>query len=254
LKKILAIIMLVVLLLTTATGCGMLKKAKDFKDGIGDIIDNIDNNDPDNGDVDDPDDPGDVPIFTGQVFYPQSYKDVINKFQEFGYIWTSVDGDGNSSDWSIYYRVEGTEEVDGVETQVISVTKVEGETNHYKFWFDDELNCVKALANEEEIDVWNAAVLTMLIQTYVNYVLLTTAVVDEDGMIDTFARTLETERTEGSDLGNMDVYEFSSNFSTAISTYGLIDFDGDLVYVLIKQSVEGSVAYEEMSLSHAVTR
>jgi hypothetical protein len=267
-KKILAIILLVGLLVATP-GCGLLNKARDFKkglDGISDVIDDLKDLDDDLEDLDedldekigddgdDVEDSSDDPIFSGEVFHPEDWTEVMNMFKEFGYVWVSVDENGVSSEWSIYYKDLGSEEVDGVTAQVVSVTKVEGGTDTFKFWFDEEWECLRAEANGEDTGTWDAGVLSMLVQLYTNTVLLTTGVLDEDGTLDTSAFSLEDSRRESADVGSLEVYEISSKFTNFIYTYGLSEVNGQKIFATIKNSIKGSKASEEMRLTHANPR
>lgn len=254
-KKVLAMILVVGLLAFTVSGCGFLQKAKDIKDGlddIGDVIEDIEDDIED--DIDDNDDDTDS-VVDDPIYYPADFKELLAKYQEFGYKWNAVGEDGTTNNWSIHYLFEGTEEIDGVPTEIFTVTMVEyDETTVQKYWFNQDGECIKARADEQDIEVYSSAGFTMLTQLYVNYVYLTQGVLADDGTVDTFAYTLEDERSESSDLGDMDVYEFSSHFSPVIFTYGLMEIDGDLTFVYIKQTIPDSPVMEEMTVTHMVTR
>jgi hypothetical protein len=104
--------MLVMLLAVSASGCGLLGKAKDLKDGfdkiadaVGDLQDLVNDADDadDSDDADDDDDTNDT-LFFGEVFYPGDFKELISTFQEFGYVWTTVTAQNETSEWSFYYK------------------------------------------------------------------------------------------------------------------------------------------------------
>jgi len=268
LKKILALIVIAVMLITTVSGCGMLKKAKDIKDGLDGINDFVndledqfgdDTDDYDDNDDDDDDDDSDVvsSVFAHEVYYPQDSIAILEKFQEFGYSWEEKYEDGSENNFSLHYKSAGTEEVDGVSTEVFDVTHIEGEeTDQYRIWFNGEWEPIKATHNGEEMEAWEGAVLTFALSIYSNYVQLTQTVVDVTGELDTFSYSLDEQTSEVNIFGLMDIYQFSSIFSPVITTYGLVDLDDDGVqdFVMIKNIVKDSEHGWVMRVTHAVPR
>lgn len=247
-RKLIALLLVTGILVFALTGCGFLKTAKDIKDGLDDIGDII--GDPDDDDDDDEDE-GAETVFSGTAYYPEDSKTILRDFSEFGYEVSGEDEDGNSQFWSIHYVYEGDEEVDGDAASVLTVTKVEnGETLVETHWYNEDGRLVKAMKDGEEISDWEAITLGMFLGLYANKASLTTTVVDEDGKIKTFSYSLEDERSEGSDVGEMDVYEIKSKFVNVLHVYGLVEKAGDIYFVLLRSEVPGTDVFEQLLVTH----
>ncbi len=252
-KKLLALL-LVTTMLVAFTGCGFLDKAKDIKEGLDDIGNIFDELEDLPGFIDDDDDEDDAkPIVSGDVYFPESYTDLLAKYSEFGFEHTTVDEAGASIIFSFHFVHEGTEEVDGVDTEVFTVTKVENnETEVNKQWFDEEWQIVKVLKGEEILDEWYGIPVGMFGQIYVLNLLNSQMVVDADGYLEEMYK-LEEKGTESGSLGQMETYKISS-FLRTIQIHGYMDVDGEKTIVLIRKGVEGSKASEEMLVTHLVAR
>ena len=257
LKKLLAIL-LVIILVFVASGCGLLGKAKELKDGFDQIADDLQDiiSDDDNNDSNNDDDEDDIPLFDAQVFYPEDWTDVLNRFSEFGYAWTTVTSAGETTNWSFYYLSEGRGEIDGADTEIIKVVKFENnETREFIFWYDDDWNCVKAMEGNQEKEIYEGSLLGFFTQLYVNHVALTKMVIRDDATIDSFSHTFVSVGSEGADLGQgnkaITLYEILSNYGGITYTYGLTEIDGILTYVLVRHQGDSS---EEMRFTHLVPR
>lgn len=257
-KKTVAILLLFVLLVGTLSGCGLVKK---LLPDVSDIIDELpidkdpDDEDPNDEDPNDEDpndeDPndGDV-VVEGNIFYPADWKDILNRFAEFGFTHKEVRENGEESTWSFHYVSEGTEEIDGEETEVIKLTKVESSTEEYRIWFTSDWECVKFQKNGEDQDTWNSSVLSMLLSIYENSLLLTQVVLTTDGTIDDpSAYKLDEVTKEDTELGSLDLYSFSSLWTKYTFHYGFYE-DGDLYSALIRNALEGSDSYTELRITH----
>jgi len=253
-KKFLAVFLVVGMLATVLTGCSFLQKAKDISDNLDDIVNDLPGNNDDDDDDDDPGNNEDESIFSGTVYYPEGWGDPLKLFSEFGYEWTDKTENGSQL-WSIHFVYQDSEEVDGVPTDIMQVTKVEnGETVVETHWYNDEGNLVKAMAGEEEIDTWYAIPLTMLLSIYTNKVLLTSTVVAEDGILDAFGYTLEEKRTESSDVGQMSVYQIRSKLLPAIYIYGLVEKGGVQHFAKIRLEAPDSDIFEQVLVTAMETR
>ena len=153
-KKTVALLLLMVFLIATMSGCGLIKKFIP-----GDLDDLIPGEDPDTEDPDteepDTEEPGDGDVVVkGNIYYPTDEKDILNTFAEFGFTYKEVKEDGTESTWSMHYVSEGIEEVDGVDAEVILLTKVEGSTEETRIWFDSDWECLKLEIDGEEAEPW----------------------------------------------------------------------------------------------------
>lgn len=248
-KKLIALF-LVIALLSALTGCGSLGKAKDIKeglDGIGKIIDELDDL-PGIGDDDD-----DEPLFSGSVFLPENYIDLLAKYSEFGFEHTTVNEEEDSIIFSFHFVYEGSEEVDGVDTEAFTITKYENnETVVNKQWFDEDWQVVKVLQDEEVVDEWSGIPVGMLSQIYVLSVTNSQMVVDAEGYLEEMY-TLDEQDKENSPVGEMETYKISDILNTT-RTHGYIDVDGEKTIVLIRTGMQGSKASEELLVTHLAKR
>ncbi|MDD2282384.1 MAG: hypothetical protein PHT52_07170 [Eubacteriales bacterium] len=262
-KKYVALLLLMVFLVATLSGCGLIKKFipgdledlipsedPDGKDPDGEDpdVDDPDGDDPDSEDpdVEEPTD-GDV-VVEGNIFYPADWKDILNTFAEFGFTYKEVKEDGEESTWSMYYVSEGTEEVDGVEAEVIHFTKIEDSTEESRIWCDSDWNCIKLEVNGEEAEPWGNP-LGMFLMIYVNWVELTQMTLSTDGTIDTSEYKLEETSSESTEVGNLEVYSFASLWTTVVNHYGFHQ-DGDLYFALIRNTLKGSNQLSELRITH----
>gem|GEM_PF-1888512 len=262
-KKYVALLLLMVFLVATLSGCGLIKKFipgdledlipsedPDGKDPDGEDpgVDDPDGDDPDSEDpdVEEPTD-GDV-VVEGNIFYPADWKDILNTFAEFGFSYKEVREDGEESTWSMHYVSEGIEEVDGVDAEVILLTKVEGSTEETRIWFDSDWECLKLEIDGEEAEPWGNP-LGMLLMIYVNLVKLTQMTLATDGTIDTSAYKLEETSSESTELGSLDVYSFASLWTTVVNHYGFHQ-DGDLYFALIRNTIKGANQLLELRITH----
>jgi len=247
-KKVVALLLLMVFLVATLSGCGLIKKFIP-----GDLDDLIPGGDPDGEDPDGEDPDGEDPndgnaVVNGNIFYPQDWKDILNTFAEFGFTFKEVREDGEESTWSMFYVSQGIEEIDGVDAEVILLTKVEGSTEESKIWYDSDWNCLKLEVNGVEAETWGNP-LNMLLQIYVNSVKLTQTTLSTDGTIDASAYKLEETSSESTELGNLEVYSFASLWSKYVNHYGFCR-DGDLYFALIRNTVKDSNVLAELRLTH----
>lgn len=256
-KKAVALLLLMVFLVATLSGCGLIKKfiPGDLEDLIPEIPDgedpDVEDPDVEDPDVEDPDteDPGDGEVVVnGNIYYPADWKDIVNTFAEFGFSYKEVREDGEESTWSMHYVSEGIEEVDGVDAEVILLTKVEGSTEETRIWFDSDWNCLKLEIDGEEAEIW-ANPLSILLQIYVNWLEITKMTLSADGTIDTSAYKLEETSSESTELGTLEVYSFASLWTTVVNQYGFHQ-DGDLYFALIRNTIKGSNQLSEMRITH----
>lgn len=276
-RKGLAIFLIMVLLSVTISGCGILEKIQDVAGKI--IQENLNpedeptedpedpgdpgdepSDDPGDEPVDEPgDDPGNGPLFSETVFFPWLSEEIYERFQEFGYIWTFVYEDGQVSDWAMYYKVEGQENVGGIDAEHVSVTHTEyDETNEYEYWFDADMNCLKVTVNGAETAPEDAPTIAVLLSNYANAVGLASGVIFEDATYDAENYSLEDQRAESMDLNgesvSMEVYEFLQASDNITSTYGLTKIGDELVYIYFKHYNNDTTAYELLNVTHAVNR
>lgn len=248
-KKLIALL-LITGLLVMLTGCGFLDKANDISDGlddIGKIVDELE----DLPGLDDEDES--KPIISGNVFFPENYTDLLAKYGEFGYEHTTVNEEGESTLFSFHFVYEGTEEVNGVDTQVFTITKVENnETKVNKQWFDKDWTVVKVLEGEEILDEWSGIAVGMLGQIYVLKVQNSQMVVDGEGYLDEMY-TLEEQEKESGPVGEMETYKIRDILNTT-RTQGYIDVDGEKTFVLIRTGAESSKVMEELLVTHLAIR
>ena len=252
-KKTVALLLLMVFLIATMSGCGLIKK---FIPGdLDDLIpgEDPDTEDPDTEDPDteDPDteEPGDGDVVVkGNIYYPTDEKDILNTFAEFGFTYKEVKEDGTESTWSMHYVSQGIEEVDGVDAEVILLTQVEGSTDESKIWYDSDWNCIKLEVNGAEAETWGNP-LGMLLMIYVNQLLISQATLSNDGTIDTSAYKLEETSNESTELGSLEVYSFASLWTKYVNHYGFLQ-DGDLYFALIRNTLKGSNVLVELRLTH----
>lgn len=256
-KRVIIFILLAGLLVNVA-GCGLLQKAKQFKDGLdefGNIVDNINDNDWFNDDDDNDDDYGDddnqgQSAFGGVVWYPGDSFEILNRFQEFGYVWEETLEDGSPNNFSLHYRSE--DDIDGTVIYNVSTTETNKEDKIFKLWFDSEGKCIKAMKGDEELESWEGSILTMLVQLYVNYAKLTTTIIDADGRVEDFSYSLGDKWTEGSEFGTVEMLEVHSKLLPVTSTFGLVPVDGELFFIKIKHDTNGSNAVKELRVTHLV--
>ncbi len=258
-KKAIVVLLLMAFVFSSLSGCGLIKKFVPMSGGDepggeepgGDEPggDEPGGEEPSGGDPGGEEPEGDYLAVEGVIYYPENWQDILTTLAEFGYTHKEIREDGEESVFSMHYVSQGTEEINGVEAEVIHLTKVEGGVDEFRFWFDEDWNCLKAEQNGVEDSSWGAGALSILLQIYVNKVLLTQMVMATDGTIDTSSYKLEGQTSESSEIGQLEVYSFASQWTKVFSHYGF-HRDGDLYFALIRSTLKDSKAMEELRVTH----
>lgn len=265
-RRFVSVLLIVGLLALTATGCGLIERVKDI---AGDFIRNSDDPGGDPGDEpgddlgDEPGDPGDDPgnlgnvILKGDIYFPWVVEDVFRSLSELGYVWTYITPSGSTSEWTFYYRIDGQEEIDGLNTDVVSVSANADEILECTLWLDASMTCLKAEANGEALDPEESGdSFYSFLAHYVNAVGLASAVIMVDGTYDS-AHTLEGQSNESHALNNgsvaMKVFQFNEPDNDNDYIYGLTELGNEWVYIFLKRLYSDN-SIDEFCLTHAVKR
>lgn len=259
-KRLFVLFIVACLLALPLSGCNFQFDLNDNADS-GDIQDPSDDGDTtEPGDSDDDtvnpgDDGNSQKILDGNAFYPADYIDVLAKYKEFGYEWTTSNSTQTDTTY-FHYLYEGSEDVDGVAAEVYTViheqpaaTKVE------KQWYNSDWECIKVMV-DGQVMPWSEITMPNHVEHYVSLVKNAQWVFDEEGCINTLAYSLEEEGsgTQGSPVGSMEVYVLNSLDLPSSYSYGMTEIDGELIFALIRQGYTNSQDYEELRVTELVAK
>lgn len=265
-KKFFALFLALCLLALPVSGCNFQFDLNDVLDS-GDVSgDDVDEPGDDTGEPGDTDEPGQtddgddsgagaVKILEGSAFFPQTVDEVMAKFQEFGFEWSSGTADQTSS-WSFHFLYEGSEEVNGVPAEVYTTTYTEsGVTTIEKHWYNADWECIQVM-EDGEIEPWPFVSLTNLIGHYVGFTVSAREVFDDNGSFDSNLYALDDQGsgTQGSPVGSMEVYVLRSLFFTDLDSYGVVEIDGEQYFALIRYGLSDDPVFEQVSVTHLVKK